>query len=290
MTRLPPLNALRVFEVAARHLSFTRAAAELHVTHGAVSRQITALEEHLQAPLFKRGSRSLQLTTDGRRLERAVSAAFDTLRTAAAQITPQPDSVLRVSAPPTLSMWWLIPRMIALHHAHPQLRIELSTGTAPADFEGDPYDAAIRRIAGVPKGLVAERFLDGRSIPVCSPAYRREQRLRSVSDLARATLVMTRSEPLAWDDWLRLHHVRREPLATMLEFEQLYFAVQAALDSLGVALVPAALVAAEVSRGRLHALSQPEGRMLPTYALLSPRVSAKREAIHTLGEWLKSAA
>ncbi|RZJ26890.1 MAG: LysR family transcriptional regulator [Haliea sp.] len=290
MNRLPSLNALKAFDAAARHLSFTRAAIELHVTHGAVSRQIAGLEEDLQAPLFVRAPRGLTLTDEGARLARVVSAALDMMRSAVTEIRGAGNtSLLRVSVPPTLAMWWLIPRLTALHHAHPRLRIDLSTSTDPVDFESGAYDAAIRRISSVPRGMVAERFMDGRSIPVCSPAYQQQHRLRTVSDIGRATLVVTRSEPQTWDDWLRRRKVRRDPSAAVLTFDQLYFALQAALDSLGVALAPAALVEGEVRRGRLCALAAPLGEVSPVYALLSPRVSARREAIHTLCAWLKSA-
>jgi LysR family glycine cleavage system transcriptional activator len=100
---------------------------------------------------------------------------------------------------------------------------------------------------------------------------------------------VTRSEPQAWADWLRRHKLRREPAAAVLTFDQLYFAIQAALDSLGVALAPAALVAPEIRSGRLCALAQAQGAVSPAYALLSPRSSPKAQAIRTLGAWLKSA-
>lgn len=286
---LPPLNALRAFESAARHLNFTRAAAELHVTHGAVSRQVGALEEHLRLPLFVRGPRGLALTEAGTKLARAASAALDMLRSAAGQLMQAPPtSTLRVNVPPTLAMWWLIPRMTALHHAHPQLRIELTTGIEPVDFARGDCDAAIRRIVVAPKGVRAERFLDGRSLPICSPEYQETHKLRGPADLARATLVVSRSEPSAWSDWLRASKVRRAADAPVLTFEQLYFAIQAALDSLGVALAPAALVADEIRRGRLRALAKPHGPAARSYALLSPRVSARRAAIAALGDWLKA--
>ncbi|TFZ05548.1 LysR family transcriptional regulator [Ramlibacter henchirensis] len=290
MQRLPPLNSLKAFDAAARHLSFTAAAAELHVTHGAVSRQIAALEEELHAALFIRGSRGLKLTQEGAQLAGAVGSAFAMMRSAVAQVRQAgPTSALRVSVPPTLAMRWLIPRMTALHHAHPRLRIELSTSTEPVDFDRDPVDAAIRRIARTPKGVIAERFLDGRSVPVCSPAYQQQHRMRSPADLERATLIVTRSEPEAWPQWLRNRRVPRREGAATIEFEQLYFALQAALDSLGVALVPIALVETEIRAGRLKALADPEGQVSTAYALLSPRVSAQAESIRTLGEWLKQA-
>lgn len=291
MQRLPPLNAFKAFEVAARHLSFTAAAVELHVTHGAVSRQIASLEQHLEVPLFVRGARGLKLTAEGAQLARGVGAAFEMLRSAVAQLRPAgPAAALRISVPPTLAMRWLIPRMGALHQAHPRLRIEIPTSTEPVDFESDAYDAAIRRVTRAPKGMVAERFLDGRPVPVCSPAYQKQHGLRSPADLARATLIVTRSEPQAWPDWLRQHQVADLTQAATLTFEQLYFALQAALDSLGVALAPAAVVASEIRLGRLAALAQPEGPVSPAYALLWPRASPRREAIATLGAWLKASA
>lgn len=290
MQRLPPLNALKAFEAAARHLSFTAAAVELNVTHGAVSRQVAALEEELRQPLFVRTPRGLKLTPGGAQLAHGVGIAFETLRSAVAQVRQDAAAGgLRVSVPPTLAMRWLIPRMSALHHAHPRLRIDLTTSTDPVDFDKGAYDAAIRRIVSVPRGMVAERFLDARPVPVCSPQYLEKHRLRGRADLRRATLILTRSEPQAWPDWLRVHKVQRSASAPNLAFEQLYFALQAALDSLGVALAPASLVQGEIQQGRLCALAQPEGPISPCYALLSPKVSAHRDTIRLFGEWLKSA-
>jgi LysR family glycine cleavage system transcriptional activator len=255
-----------------------------------VSRQIASLEQDLQVPVFVRGTRGLRLTAEGAQLARTVAAAFDMLRTAVGQVRQSgPASALRISVPPSMAMWWLIPRLGALHQAHPRLRIELTTSIEPVDFEGDPYDAAIRRIARDPKGLNAQRFVDARPIPVCSPAYQKQQRLRSTSDLARATLIFTRSEPEAWSRWLKQRGVSVEAGAPTLTFEQLYFALQGALDSLGVALAPASLVADEITRGRLVSLAEPQGPLSPSYALIWPRVTTKREAIETLAEWLKAA-
>ena len=287
--RLPPLNALRVFDAAARHLNFSRAADELHVTHGAVSRQVAALEESLQCTLFVRHARGLTATDEGVRLSRATGAALEILRAAAEQVRRRPTpSALRVNVPPTLAMWWLIPRMAALHVDHPELRIEIGTSTDPVDFEAGTYDAAIRRIATVPRGQVGGRFLEGRQIPVCSPAYRQQMRLTTIDALASAKLVHTRSEPHAWPRWLSRNHVRH--VGETMVFDQLYFALQAALDSLGVALAPLALVEGQIGLGRLCALASPDRAVAADYALLAPRVSDKAEAVRTLAEWLKRVA
>ncbi len=240
MDKLPPLNALKAFEAAARHLSFTLAAGELHVTHGAVSRQVSALETHLGAALFVRGTRGLRLTPPGQQLARSVASAFELLRSATQQVRPQgAASTLRVSVPPTLAMWWLIPRLTDLRDAL-RLRVDLSTSIEPIDFDGGTYDAAIRRIRTAPRGAGVRRFLDARQVPVC-----------------------------------------------ILEFEQLYFALQAALDSMGVAIAPDCLVALEVQRGRLVRLAEPQGPVSPTYALAWPLASPHAPACRDLGDWLR---
>jgi LysR family glycine cleavage system transcriptional activator len=285
-SRLPPLNALKAFDAAARHLSFTLAASELHVTHGAVSRQVSALEAHLGIAVFVRGTRGLRLTPAGQQLARSVASAFDVLRAAVEQVRPPGEaSTLRVSVPPTLAMWWLIPRLTDLRDAL-RLRVDLSTSIEPVDFGAGAYDAAIRRIGTAPRGTGVRRFLDARQVPVCSPAYQKKLRLRSAADLARATLLATRSEPKAWQDWLRGRRIAGIGSVEMLEFEQLFFALQAALDSMGVAIAPDCLVALEVERGRLVRLAEPQGPVTPTYALVWPASSPHVQACRELGEWL----
>jgi LysR family glycine cleavage system transcriptional activator len=291
MRQLPPLNALKAFDAAARHRTFTRAADELHVTHGAVSRQVAALESHFQAALFVRGGRTLALTQEGAQLAQAVARAFDTLRSAsdALQRLHEPAATLKVSVPPSLAMWWLMPRLGALDN-DPVLRIDLSTSADPPDFERGEYDAAIRRVDSVPRGLVAERFLDGRSVPVCSPQYRRRNPMHGPRDLARATLLVTRTENNAWEDWFRSMRVRRDPAAPSKVFDQLYFALVAAVDSLGVALMPLALVQEEVRKRRLWILPCEPMPPRRAYALLCPRHSPKAEVAAAFARWLKAQA
>jgi len=292
MRQLPPLNALKAFDAAARHLSFTKAAQELYVTHGAVSRQIATLEGHFRTALFVRGPRTLTLTPEGVALARAVARAFETLRSASEALhhAGRPEPVLQVSVPPTLAMWWLMPRLSALDNGQADLRIELSTSTDPVDFERSHYDAAIRRISTVPRGLHAECFLDGRSVPVCSPQYRRRNRLDGPESLAQATLLVTRTENSAWDEWFRACKLRRDPQAATKVFDQLYFALVAAVDSLGVALAPLALAQEEVRKGNLCIVAREPLPARRAYALLCPRNSPKLDTVLAFGRWLKSHA
>lgn len=292
MRQLPPLNALKAFDAAARHLSFTKAAEELCVTHGAVSRQVAALEAHFRMVLFSRGPRALTLTPEGAQLAQAVARAFDILFSASDALRPanRSSSLLRVSVPPTLAMWWLMPRLGALDNGQSGFRIEISTSTDPVDFEEGQYDAAIRRISAVPRGLHAERFLDGRSVPVCSPQYRRRNALNGPQDLARATLLVTRTENRAWEAWFRAQRVRRDPESATKVFDQLYFALVAAVDSLGVALAPVALAEEEVRKGNLCIVPHLSLQARRAYALLCPRSSPRLDLIQAFGGWLRSHA
>ena len=287
MHDLPPLNAVRAFEAAARHLSLTKAGAELFVTHGAISRQVAALEEHLGVPLFVRGSRGITLTVDGSHLAMAASKAFQTLSSVTTEIgVRRRTTPFRLDVPPVFAMWWLIPRLGSLHQADPELSLDISTSIYSVDFGSGKYDAAVRRIGKPPDGLVTCSFLDARPIPVCSPRYKERYALRRFGDLARADLLSTKTEPDAWRNWLEMHKVRREPEARRLDFEQMYLALQAAIDSLGVALAPEPLVQNELAQGRLCALAKPKGPRSLVYALLVPPGAEKRREVSSLGKWL----
>lgn len=292
MKQLPPLNALRAFDAAARQLSFTRAAEELCVTHGAVSRQVAALEAHFCTTLFVRGPRTLTLTPEGQRLARATDRAFNVLRVAsdALRCAQGGESSLLVSVPPSLAMWWLMPRLNALDEESGPLRVELSTSVEPVDFEFSHYDAAIRRVNAVPYGLYGECFLDGRSVPVCSPQYRARHRLDHADGMSRATLLVTRTESNAWDAWFHANRISRAPRAPFKVFDQLYLALAAATDSLGVALAPIALVGESLRQGKLCIVGPEPLPSRRAYALLCPRTSRKLDTVMAFGQWLKSQA
>jgi LysR family transcriptional regulator, glycine cleavage system transcriptional activator len=143
--RLPPLNAVRAFEVAGRHVSFTKAAVELSVTHGAVSRQVALLEEWLGTPLFLRSPAQLTLTQAGRSYLAEVTAALDRIAIASLHVVEQAaPSALHISAPPTFTMRWLIPRMSAFQRRRPDADIRLTTSLAPVNFKENAYDVASR--------------------------------------------------------------------------------------------------------------------------------------------------
>jgi LysR family transcriptional regulator, glycine cleavage system transcriptional activator len=254
MRTLPPLNTLKAFVAAARHLSFTLAGAELFVTHGAVSRQVQALEDWLGAKLFRRLNRRLELTEAGQRYLAEVGPLLDRLAQVSTQLRDERRvRILRVNALATFAIRWLIPRLSSFQRLHPYLEIRLSTSNERLDRLMEPYDVAIRGGPGHYKDLLSGSFLEESRLPVCSPELLRREPLPSPSALASHTLIHSGTLPGAWKDWLDLAGLAGLTPAKTLTFEHFYLSVEAALGGLGVALGPSSLVAEDLAEGRLVA-------------------------------------
>src|ERR1700726_1431100 len=199
--RLPSLNGLRAFEAAARHLSFTQAAAELNVTQTAISHQIRRLEEELGIRLFVRQNRALALTPKARDYLPGVRAAFNDLRLATDRLLRKDDDhVLTVSTLASLAAKWLLPRLTAFQEAHPGIDVRITTSTGLVDFKGGDVDAQIRYRRGQRPGLRADWLMADELFPVCSPALlAADKPLRRPEDLANRTLLHTSGG--YGDDW-----------------------------------------------------------------------------------------
>ena len=218
--RLPPLNSLRTFEVAARHLSFTRAAQELCVTQGAVSRQVKQLEDYLQIQLIKRKNRRLVLTEEGEAYMAALGQAFDVVDNATRRLRGRSDQlVLTVRLLPTLAMRWLIPRLHEFHKIHPNIQVRVTTSLRPADLSVEEFDVAIGRMPDRRPGLRCEPLMGEDIIAVCSPALLGgDHPIREFADIAHHNLLHAATRPDAWKTWLAAvgmeqaqqpgHHVR----------------------------------------------------------------------------------
>ena len=287
MRKLPPLNAVRAFEAAARHVSFTRAAKELHVTHGAVSKQVAILEQWLATQLFNRAPSQLSLTDAGRTLLAAVTPALDRIAVTSMQLLEQtaPTS-LRINAPPTFTMRWLIPRLSAFQRKRAGGEVRLTTSTAAVNFEERGYDIAIRAANQPLAGMVSVPFMAETIVPICHPDLLEHAKLMSPADLSAHTLVSYDTEPLAWSDWLAKAGQAGLGGAHALQFEQMYFALQAAAEGLGVVLVPLFLVADDIIAGRLCApfglLASRQRRYYANYP-----VSAHPSPVHAVFcDWL----
>ncbi len=294
MSLLPSLNGLQVFEAAARHLSFTRAAAELNVTQTAVSHQIRRLEEQLGLRLFIRRNRALALTTEARDYLPAVRAAFEDLRRATSRLLRQKrDDVLTVSTTMSLAAKWLVPRLGDFQDAHPGIEVRITTSMRLVDFRREEIDVAIRYGRGRWPGLRADWLMAEDILPVCSPALLAgDKPLRIPSDLSAHTLLHVDTIRDEWPLWLTAAGLPAGFTSLRnLTFDERLMALQAAMDGLGVALGRTRIVEADIAAGRLVApfdtltVAADAG-----YYLVRPLETAEVPRIALFRAWLTSAA
>jgi LysR family glycine cleavage system transcriptional activator len=290
MRTLPPLNALRAFEAAARHLSFTQAAAELYVTHGAVSRAIRGLEDWLGTPLFRRFNRRVALTDEGMRYLAEIGAALDRIALASERAKgAAARRVLRVNSIATFTIRWLIPRLSGFQQRHPAIEVRLTTSSEPPQHVGEAADLLIRGGPDTIMGFDCGRFLDEQRLPVLAPTLRRRLPLERPTDLARHTLLHTASLPELWPDWLIMAGVGDLTPAQELTLEHFYMTIQGAIDGLGVAMGPTALVADEIAAGRLVAPFPHLALPARSYCWYLPTAKAHDPAATAFRDWLVEA-
>jgi LysR family glycine cleavage system transcriptional activator len=290
MDRLPPLNALRAFEAAARHLSITLAASELHVTPGAVSRQIKTLEDALGIALFKRGHREITLTQRGADYYRAVTRGFDTLRDATRRLKRRRQrNELKIRAYTTFAMRWLIPRLSGFHSAHPDIEVLLKASLEPIDFRKEDIDGAIRLGDGDWPGTNVHRLVDNVIAPVASPALLKSgPKLRKPADLARHTLLHSIARPDDWARWLEAAGVAGQIDAHAgMTYESSVMAYAAAIEGQGVAIAQLFLVASDLAERRLVAPLRRSVDMGDfTYYLLTPKHRDESTSMRAFRLWL----
>ncbi len=249
---MPPLAAVRAFEAAARHGSFTRAAVELGMTQAAVSYQIKNLEERMGTLLFARSARQVALTEAGRQLAAVVTEAFDSMRTAFASVRGEADGVLTVSAVQAFAANWLAPRLGGFQLAHAHLAVRLSATNHLTDFTGEPVDVAIRTGVGPWPGLVMHRLLRVQFTPLCSPALlHRLGPLERPADLLRLPLLSPGD--IWWQQWFALAGVAATELSARagIGLDSQAIEGRAALAGQGVAMLTPALWAEELRSGQL---------------------------------------
>lgn len=255
MRRLPPLNALRAFEAAARCGNFTRAARELCVTQGAVSRHIATLEEWLGVQLFERGGGGIRLAPAGELYFASMRVALDQIEHGTRQLQQTPDEwQLRIKLPPTFAIRWLIPRLARFHALHPRIDVQITTSHKPADFERDNIDVSIHSEPRPPSGPGFRLLFRETLLPVCAPALLRRKPAMSVpADLARQELLSSLNRPHDWQAWLEAAGVRGIDTRRGLKFENAAMAYQAAAEELGVMVGLLAFVRDDLASGRLVA-------------------------------------
>jgi LysR family glycine cleavage system transcriptional activator len=250
---VPPLNALRVFEAAGRLGSFKEAAAELHVTHGAVSQQVRLLEEWLGAPLFERHNRRVALTAAAKAYLTEIGPVFDQLAQATARygVPAAVARTLSVNASATFTLRWLVPRLAKFRAEHADVDVRVVTSNEPVESLKDIYDVIIRGGPDTFYGYSMRPFLSEERLPVCSPALLQRLPLRTPEELRLHALLHTSSLPRLWPDWLAKAQISTLQPAATLTFDHFYLTLQAAIDGMGIAMGPTALVSDDLAAGRL---------------------------------------
>ncbi|MEO9273253.1 LysR substrate-binding domain-containing protein [Marinomonas sp. 5E14-1] len=251
--RLPPLSALPAFEAAARHQSFSRAAQELHLTHGAISRAVAQIEERIGVDLFVRRNRRVYLTTAGQRLFKTATETLNTLNQTVEEIHrhDKASPFLTVSCEPSLAMRWLMPRLGGFHEKYPDLNVDLRMAGGPIDLLSENCDIAIRRTDfGIPEDYHVTHLCEELAGPVCTQDYWRRY---SQEDLFNANWLHSRTRPNAWNDWINTSDLEKESPKSEQHFDHFFYALQAAQDKLGVAIGSVPLVSDDLESQRLIA-------------------------------------
>lgn len=290
--RLPPLNALRAFEAAARHLNFSRAADELSVTPGAVSQQIQNLEDYVGAALFKRTPRGLLLTDAAQTALPALREAFDRLAEAASLLTAAVDGRrLTLTAPPSFAAKWLVPRLGRFEEAHPQVDVWLSADMDLVDFATGDVDLAVRYGGGAYPGLEAVRLMQETVIPVMSPELLAANPLASPADLAHHVLLHDGSPDADdscpdWLMWLTARGVKGVDGTRGPRFNQSSLVIEAAMAGRGVALAKRTLAQDDLDAGRLVAPMAITTSVDFAYYVLHPKSKGRLPQVKAFVSWI----
>ncbi len=294
---MPPLNALRAFEAAARHLSLTRAAAELHVTAGALSHQIRGLEELLGVQLFERRVRAIALTAAGKLLYPGLQTGFARIREAVEGLDHTGrDRVLVISAPPGFTAKWLVPRLYRFTSAHPEIDVRSSSSTAYADFTTDGVDVAVRNLplgARVDPALASEKLIELSVVPVCSPRLL-ERHGRPADAAALLRLPLIHDDTLAhlpeyptWATWFAAAGLDDVDVSRGLRFNTTDHALDAAGEGAGVLLAHDLPAYDDLRTGRLVIPVRLAITIGRAYHVVCPKSRSERPHVQAFRAWMK---
>ncbi|WP_179106932.1 transcriptional regulator GcvA [Variovorax sp. KK3] len=286
--RLPPLNALRAFEAAARLGNFTRAAEELCVTQGAVSRHVATLEGWLRLPLFDRARHGIRLTAAGQSYFDTARAALDQIDYGTRQLQAGPDERrLRIKLPPTFAIRWLVPRLARFHALHPRIDVQITTSHERADFDREDVDVSIHSEATPPAGPGFRRLFGETLVPVCAPGLlARGPALARPGDLAQHVLLCSMNRPKDWPAWLAAAGAPQIDGNGGLKFENAALAYQAAADQLGVTVALDAFVRDDLATGRLVAPFALRVATRGAYYLAWRDQAQQPERVRAFDEWI----
>jgi LysR family glycine cleavage system transcriptional activator len=294
---LLPLNGLRIFDAAARHLSFRRAADELGVTPAAVSQQIRALEDYLGTKLFVRTNRGLIKTDMAARAQEHIDAGLEAFQLAVKLLRNEgPRNRVKVSVNPPFASKWLVPRLGAYYDQHPDMEVHVSTSLNPVTFDDDSFDLAIRYGRGNYPGLFSKLLLRESVSPVCSPAFLDQWgAIETPEDLIGKPLIhddsLLEDESCpTWLMWLKAAGVSKLKSARPVHFDETSLAIDAAIAGRGVVLTKNTIAAPDLAAGRLVRPLQDVSSVDFAYFLVCPQGNVDDPAIAALIEWLEQEA
>lgn len=289
--KLPPLNSLRAFASAAKHQSFTKAALELNVTQGAVSKQIAILEDYLGVNLFERKHQSLLLTKSAKNYLEAIDAALKIVEQATSKLAKKSDKeVLNISILPSLSAQWLMPRLKDFKTLHPYYKINIQIGDSHVGFDkrvDTDFSIRIARKNSWPNFCV-KKLLEERLICVYSPKLKIKPSLKSAADLLKYNLLLHTSRPDTWKNYLKSCGVKKTDINFDEGFQHFFMLIKAAEDGLGIALIPDFLIKNELETGSLVKAFSTNFKSGYAYYLINPKQRTHLQKIIDFKNWLSN--
>jgi LysR family glycine cleavage system transcriptional activator len=288
--KIPSTIALSAFESAARHLSFTKAAAELSVTQSAVCRQVALLEDMVGVKLFRRSRRGVTLTEAGSEYARSVRARLDEMERDTLEVMangPQ-GTTLEIGVVPTFATNWLLPRLVEFRRAYPHIIVNLSVRTRPFLFEDTALDAAIYAGEASWPGTQGHFLMRENMIPVASPGFIAPRKVLKAHELARLPLLQQSTRPYAWRHWFESHGLQVENDLAGPRLELFSMLAKAAIHGMGVSLIPKFLVEKELETGLLVQVVNDAYLSDRSYYLIYPeRKGGDRQALAAFRDWIE---
>jgi DNA-binding transcriptional LysR family regulator len=291
MASVPPAPNLLAFEAVARRRSFALAAAELHLTASAVSHQVARLESHLGVRLFERSAHGVRLSVAGEQYLSRVGGALSAIAAATEDLRQGVRNSLFVHCAPSLASLWLMPRLRAFAEAHSDISLNLSAAHTHSDFELGQADIDIRY--GVPRwgDLVVEPLFEERIVPLASPAFIKEHRLKRVDQLLDVPLIQSNVSVVQWSDWFKVFSDKRAPDRFPRRFDRAQMSLDAATQGLGVALESATMAGLHLSERKLQPVFGLEKAVrVKAHFAVYPARHSKRPVVEAFLHWLHGEA
>lgn len=291
MSALPPIANLQAFEAVARRKSFALAAAELHLTASAISHQISRLEAHLDIRLFERSAHGVRLSPAGEHYLMHVGAALSAITAATEDLRQGIRNSLYVHSAPSIASLWLMPRLHRFAQAYPDIALNLSAAHTPSDFALGQADIDIRY--GIPQwgDLVVEPLFEESIIPLASPAFIKQHKLKRIAQLLEVPLIQSNVSVVQWSDWFARYTDLRAPDRFPVRFDRAQMSLDAATQGLGVALESAVNASGHLAEGKLLTLfGMDKAIRVKAHFAVYPQRHAKRPAVEAFLSWLHGEA